>query len=429
MQEIKRAYVDFRVLNVIPTKDKFGYRVILVYPDGTEETHQRGGFLSKKAADLDRTETIGKLYTGTFVVYDGIKVKDFLTYWLEEEKKPELTYNSYMSYRNAINNHIIPEIGERYLSSLMRSDILDLYKKKMATHKSVLKIIKPVLVTSMRFASKKKMIEYNPAEKVELPKDGTKKNAFRVRSIDVKKTLNQEEVERLIEASEKSPIHMPILFAVLMGLRRNEIYGLKYADVNYADKTLHVQRQLGVKANSKKEEYKGRTYTKQEIKLKTESSDRILPIPDVVFEAILEERKRYEKNRRRRSREFHDNDFICCSSYGNSRSKGFHFKYFKSLLKENDLPDIRWHGLRTTYCTMLLKNDFNPKVVSKLMGHAKEIITIDTYGDNSEIVEDCLDVLEPFIEEVTSNNLIYADFADGEFENEAEAIDAYLMAI
>ena len=54
----------------------------------------------------------------------------------------------------------------------------------------------------------------------------------------------------------------------------------------------------------------------------------------------------------------------------------------------------------STINTILLKNDFNPKAVSKLMGHAKEIITIDVYGDNREIIEDCLENLEPFIDEV-----------------------------
>ena len=52
------------------------------------------------------------------------------------------------------------------------------------------------------------------------------------------------------------------------------------------------------------------------------------------------------------------------------------------------MPDIRWHDLRSTYCTLLLKNDFNPKAVSKLMGHAKEIITVDVYGDKRNIIED-----------------------------------------
>ena len=56
--------------------------------------------------------------------------------------------------------------------------------------------------------------------------------------------------------------------------------------------------------------------------------------------------------------------------------------------------------MRSTFCSILLKNNFNPKAVSQLMGHAKEIITIDVYGDTAEIIEDCLDDLQPFIDEV-----------------------------
>ena len=64
------------------------------------------------------------------------------------------------------------------------------------------------------------------------------------------------------------------------------------------------------------------------------------------------------------------------------------------------MPDIRWHDLRSTFCTLLLKNNFNPKAVSKLMGHAKELITMDLYGDNRGIIADCVDELQPFIDEV-----------------------------
>ena len=76
------------------------------------------------------------------------------------------------------------------------------------------------------------------------------------------------------------------------------------------------------------------------------------------------------------------------------------FKYYKDLLKSLDFPDIHFHQLRNTYATILLKNSFNSKGVSHLLGHAKEIISVDVYGDTQEIIEDCLDVLEPFIEEV-----------------------------
>lgn len=63
------------------------------------------------------------------------------------------------------------------------------------------------------------------------------------------------------------------------------------------------------------------------------------------------------------------------------------------------MPDITFHNLRTTYCTMLIKNNFNSKAISKQMGHATEIISVDVYGDNEEIISDCLEELEPFIED------------------------------
>ena len=69
-------------------------------------------------------------------------------------------------------------------------------------------------------------------------------------------------------------------------------------------------------------------------------------------------------------------------------------------MKRAGLPDIRWHDLRSTYCTLLLKKDFNPKAVSKLMGHAKELITMDVYGDNANIIPEEIPELLTYMDEV-----------------------------
>ena len=230
------------------------------------------------------------------------------------------------------------------------------------------------------------------------------KKGFRTRSIDASKTLTLEQIKVLLDKSRDTPIHMQILFAVLMGLRRGEINGLKYSDVDYMNQTLTVRRQLGKAPNTVREDFQAKTFTKQEIRLKTDSSYRTLPIPDYVFEEILKERKKYEANRKRRINDknnpFYDGDYICCSTYGKPRSKAFHFKYYKKLLQENNLPDIRWHDLRSTFCTLLIKNNYSPKAISKLMGHAKEIITLDIYGDNAQIIADGVEEIQPFMNEV-----------------------------
>lgn len=213
-----------------------------------------------------------------------------------------------------------------------------------------------------------------------------------------------------------------------MGLRRGEINGLKYSDVDYINQTLKIQRQLGKKPNSKAEDVAPKMLTKQEIKVKTPSSMRELPIPDYVFEAILEQRRIYEKNRRRRTKEFRDWDYICCSTYGNPRSKSYHHKYYKELLASLGLPDIHFHQLRNTYTTILLKNDFNIKGIANMLGHSKEIISADVYGDTAEIIEDCLYAIEPFMKEVMPEcrEDKYYDYSN--IEEMESLADEYLQA-
>lgn len=63
------------------------------------------------------------------------------------------------------------------------------------------------------------------------------------------------------------------------------------------------------------------------------------------------------------------------------------------MLKEDNLLSIRLHDLIETYSILLLNNNFNSKAISKLMGQATDIITIDVYGDNDEIIADCVDEL------------------------------------
>ena len=96
--------------------------------------------------------------------------------------------------------------------------------------------------------------------------------------------------------------------------------------------------------------------TKQEVSLKTRSSKRVLDIPDIVFNAILEQHRIYEKNRRRRPGQFQDEGYICCSSYGRPQSASYCYKEYKRLLSDNGLPNIRFHDLRHTYSRILTED-------------------------------------------------------------------------
>ena len=391
--------ITHKVYNVIKLKNKYGFRVLLKFDDGTEEVRQYSGIKTKKEAELEREKIIAQLVTKTFIVYKKQLVTEFLNEWLENDIKVRTTANTYSLYRNTIKNHINPLIGKTILTDLSRMQIKNMYISIAENSHKLAEISKSIMNTSMRYAVNKGKLSENPANDVPLPKN-IKGKAYHTRAIKENKTLNLEQIAILINASENTGIHMQILFAALMGLRRGEINGLKYSDVDFIHQKLHVVRQLGRAPNSDDVKLQPKTKTKQEIKLKTESSERVLDIPDCVFEAILKERKQYEKNRSKRSKSFQDLDFICCSTYGRPRSMQYHFQPFKKLLKENGLPDIRWHDLRHSYATLLLKNDFNLKVISKTLGHAKEIVTADNYINNQEIIADGVGELKNYISDV-----------------------------
>lgn len=398
-----KQYVEWKVKPVMSIDGKYGFRIVLTMSDGQEKMQQRGGFKTKSDANKERNNVITDLTNGTYIVENKVKVKDYIKMWLDEVMRPKITNDSYVTYSNSINKYIIPCIGNFYLTSVNRGHISKLYKMILEKSPAGVRIAKTILKNAFNFAIRKKIMQTNPVINVKYPKELAEKK-FRTTNIDSSKTLTLEQANLLVCKSEGTRIHMQIIFAVFMGLRKGEINGLKYTDIDYIRRKIKINRQLGIKPNTLKKDFKAKTYTKQEIKLKTPSSYRELDIPDYVFEEILKEREIYEKNKKRRINDktnpFQDLNYICCSSYGRPRSKAYVYLHYKALLRENNLPDIRWHDLRKTLATLLLKNNYSPKAVSKILGHSKEIITVDVYGDNQQLVDDCLEELEPFIAEV-----------------------------
>lgn len=104
----------------------------------------------------NRSPAIAQLYAGTYVAYGKVKVAEYMTHWLEEVMRKRITNDSYHGYRNVVNNYIIPQIGKKYMVTVM--------------------------VTSMEYAKSKKIISINPAEGVRMPKT-VKKKKYREREI------------------------------------------------------------------------------------------------------------------------------------------------------------------------------------------------------------------------------------------------------
>ena len=94
-----KKYTEYKVYSVTTIKKGYGFRVLLKFADGTEKTKQHSGFSSERAANAERDEVVGQLHGGTYIVYDRIKVADFMEFWLEEIMRPRIADNSYNGYK------------------------------------------------------------------------------------------------------------------------------------------------------------------------------------------------------------------------------------------------------------------------------------------------------------------------------------------
>lgn len=101
-----RPYVDYEVSGIMPIKEKFGFRVTLIYEDLSKRECQHSGFLKKAEAEKTRDSVIAQLHDKRYVAYKNVKVEELLKYWLEYEMRPRqgFTANSYTTYN--VNNLI-----------------------------------------------------------------------------------------------------------------------------------------------------------------------------------------------------------------------------------------------------------------------------------------------------------------------------------
>lgn len=137
----------------------------------------------------------------------------------------------------------------------------------------------------------------------------------------------------------------------------------------------------------RKSEVAPKTYTKQEVSVKTPSSRRKLEMPACVLQAVMDERVRYEKRRSRRKKEFQDLDYIYSSSYGRPRTSNYLWKRLHNFIDDNGLPYTTWRGLRYTYTTTILKAGYDLSAVSRTLGHTRKEFTADVYVDRRELIK------------------------------------------
>jgi len=200
---------------------------------GKKASKYKGGFATKKEAEQALKETEAQILMGQYVQDKKTTLEQYINQWFYEIHLPNIKPNTINGYRNNIDKHIIPALGQIPLSKLLRTDIQKFYNslltEKELSVTSVLYVHR-VLRKALREAVLNDLLVKNPCEGIKLPK--RKKYQATV--------LDTEQIKELLRAVIGSKCELEVLLAITLGLRRGEVLGLRFQDFDFEKKTVKV---------------------------------------------------------------------------------------------------------------------------------------------------------------------------------------------
>lgn len=183
---------------------------------------------------------------------------------------------------------------------------------------------------------------------------------------------------RFLETAKDDRLYTLYLLEVMTGLRRGEILGLKWEDVDFKEGRLKVIHNLYRVNNTDKD-----AESKYKLVLltpKTESSKRSIPLNQFMVEELLRHKKEQEREKRLCGEDYCDLGMVFCKPDGDYISPREFLRQYQRLLQKAGLERKRFHDLRHTVASLLINANENPKVIQQLLGHSTISTTLDIYA-------------------------------------------------
>lgn len=341
-----------------------GYQIIVDLgrdSEGKRKQKAIGGFKKIKDAKKALAEMIAKVENGQVSFSKEMSMEEYLNKWLQDYAKINVAPKTYKSYESTIRLYIIPYIGNIKLNQLRPAHLQEMYSKNSTnglSNTSVLYIHRVVHI-ALSHALKWQLIFSNPADAVDAPKKDK-------RQINI---LLPEQLKLLLQHIAGTHLYIPVLLAIITGMRRGEILGLNWTNVDFINNVIYVDEQL--------QRINGELTLRA---TKTHGSKRSIAIPPSFIPELKAIQKYKIKEREDMGFKFSDTQLICSWPDGQPYDPDYVTHKFKKVIKELELPDARFHDLRHTYATLWLKAGGNMKVLSGLLGHSTYNLTADTYS-------------------------------------------------
>lgn len=277
---------------------------------------------------------------------------EFLEHWMENYVKYNCEETTAYAYKNIIYKHVIPYLGSFELQKLQPVHVQQYYKHLMddkglspnTVHKHHACIRK-----SLDYGLKQQFVYRNVSDAVTLPK----KERYTGQS------YTKEQLNTLLDAAKDTKLELPVYLAGYLGLRREEIVGLRWKNVDLEGRLIHI-REVRTSAGSQ-----------EVVKTpKTEKSRRVLFITDELLEVLLKVKNKQEEHKRMLGDEYIDSGYVYVHDNGKPYRVNSVTEQFKKFLERNGLPKIRLHDLRHTFASILYEAGVDLKAISEALGHS-----------------------------------------------------------
>jgi integrase len=335
------------------------------YTVETETGPKRKAVYGKDYEETERllNEALANRDKGLVFDAGAITVASYMNRWLVDCAKSRVAHRTYDGYEQRIRDHINPGIGRIKLAKLSPANVQAFYNAKLNSGLApgTVRAIYAVLSGALDQAVKWNLLPRNPASSVGPPRLPQEEMTV----------LDADQARRFLEAARGDRWECFYVLALSCGIRRGELVGLKWSDIDLNASTLRINRQLQRMRDG------GGLYFTQPKNV----SRRTIRLPETAINALRSHRKRQAEDKLKAGPNWQENGLVFSTIKGTPvDAQNVTARSFKNILKCAGLPDLPFHDLRHSAATILLVKGTHPTYVQKLLGHQSIRLTLDLYS-------------------------------------------------
>ncbi len=267
------------------------------------------------------------------------------------------------SLRNCLAGNNISQKTAGKIAAYFEKSVDELFtsqEDKCLSNNTILyyhRVLSSVFSTAVQW----QVIFSNPCERVKPPKVKRKEARY----------LDEYEAAELLKALDGEPFKYVTMIQLLLytGLRRSELMGLEWQDIDFLNRCIHVSRNSLYLSD--KGLYEGNT--------KTESSNRVIKLPDNAVQLLKEYRQYQDSIIQEMGTAWQGTGRLFTTKDGKPMHPDTLSGWFHEFVKRKGLPDVSVHSLRHTHATLMIAAGVNIKTVSSRLGHASVTTTGNIY--------------------------------------------------